>query len=145
MKLINFTFKQITFKNITKIITMILKHRNSISKNLIVYENKLDNEEIEKKWIVIVADNFHYMDQSEVWKRGEFENYNMALTVFMEIVDTFLYEYLPKCNSAEELYKYYKNFGDDPFIIPSNTENRFSAWTYAEARSRELIPNKKYI
>jgi len=93
----------------------------------------------------MVADNFHYMDQSEVWKRGEFESYDLALTVCMEMVDACLYEYLPKSNSVEELYNYYKSFGDDPYIIPSDSENEFSAWTYAEKRSFDLIQNKNII
>ena len=100
------------------------------------------SEQKRKTWTVMVADNFHYMDQSEVWKRGEFESYDLALTVCMEMVDASLYEYLPKSNSVEELYDYYKSFGDDPYIIPSDTENGFSAWTYAKTRCVELIQNK---
>jgi hypothetical protein len=48
--------------------------------------------------------------------------------------------------TASELYDAYTGFGDDPFIVCVNADDepvRFSAWEYAEERSRLLISQRK--
>ena len=83
------------------------------------------------------------MDQNEIWKAGEFESYEMALIECKGMVDEFLNENLPICKTADELFDEYVSFGDDPYIIPDDNENRFSTWTYAKSKCFELIQNKK--
>ena len=92
-----------------------------------------------KPFAVIVADNFHYMDESEHYKYGEYETYREAYAACMKIID----DSLPTTNSnglsADELYRGYVGFGEDPFIVPV-PENRmaFAAWDYAKTRCNEI-------
>jgi hypothetical protein len=48
--------------------------------------------------------------------------------------------------TAKELYRLYVAFGPDPFVMPLNPSDldvRFSAWTYAKGRSKELVSVNK--
>jgi len=36
--------------------------------------------------------------------------------------------------TPEELYGYYQDFGDDPFIVSSGSRCDVSAWSYAKSR-----------
>ena len=88
---------------------------------------------------VKVNDNFHYMDSRYCYEQGIYETAKEAITACREIVDQSLEELQPRV-SAEELYRIYVSFGDDPFIevIDGTDANaKFSAWTYARERSRE--------
>ena len=40
--------------------------------------------------------------------------------------------------TAKELYDRYITFGEDPFIIPANKEDSFSAWDYAKTQSHKV-------
>jgi hypothetical protein len=40
--------------------------------------------------------------------------------------------------SFKELWEGYMMFGEDPFIVSDDINCRFSAWTYAKQRCREL-------
>jgi hypothetical protein len=92
-----------------------------------------------KKYKVIVADNFHYMDESEHYTHGEFDQYEEALIASKKIVDDFLVkEHKPEM-TADVLYEHYASFGDDPFIVGQDeTGDRFSAWNYAKGRCAEI-------
>jgi hypothetical protein len=84
---------------------------------------------------VFVADNFHYMDESKTYKLGEFESLEPALEASKRIVDEYLSSAYQADMTAAQLYQSYVNFGEDPYIIPSEAEGgRFSAWTYARER-----------
>lgn len=88
-------------------------------------------------YVVFVDDNFHYMDESERYKLGEFETAEAAETACRRIVNEFLLQnHKPGC-SAEELYELYTMFGEDPFII-GKPECHFSAWNYAKQRAEEI-------
>ena len=92
-----------------------------------------------KKYQVIVADNFHYMDKSEHYTHGEFDQYEDALNASMKIVDEFLIKEHATEMTADVLFKRYASFGDDPFILgQDHTGERFSTWTYAKARCAEI-------
>jgi hypothetical protein len=90
---------------------------------------------------VLVDDNFHYMDESERCSSGEFETYADAVRHCQRIVDAFLQHNYRPGMAAEELYKQYTSFGDDPFIVPP-AEPRFSAWAYAKQRCQELCAKR---
>ncbi|MCA0394796.1 MAG: HD domain-containing protein [Proteobacteria bacterium] len=76
-----------------------------------------------------VYDNFHYMDEDEVYWRGPFFSGDTALAEAMAIVDGSLGAAGGGQNSLDE----YKRFGDDPMIVGSPAID-FSAWTYARHR-----------
>jgi len=54
-------------------------------------------------------------------------------------VDEFLTPNHEPGMSAEELYHAYTGFGEDPYILSDGPPVSFSAWTYAKARSEELV------
>lgn len=93
------------------------------------------------RYKIVIADNFHYMDESEYTDGGVFETYDDAVVACRELVDRSLaHEYKPEM-TADELFKTYTSFGDDPFIVPLDDApagERFSAWTYAGQRCREI-------
>jgi len=91
-----------------------------------------------KKYVVYVDDNFHYMDESERYKLGEFETCEEATAVCRRIVDEFLEQGYEKGMSFKELYKGYIGFGEDPFIVSGDKTCFFSAWDYAKERCRAL-------
>ena len=95
---------------------------------------------MEKPYIVYVNDNFHYMDESERYKLGEFDDCQSAVAACKRIVDEFL-EKADNSVSADDLFKQYTSFGEDPWIQKINSsapDCTFSAWTYAQERCREL-------
>ena len=87
---------------------------------------------------VFVDDNFHYQDESERYKQGEYETYGDAIKVCREIVDGELLHLYEKGTSAADLYFSYTSFGEDPFIRPAPDGQRFSAWEYARQRCEEI-------
>jgi len=91
-----------------------------------------------KKYEVYVDDNFHYMDESERYRHGEFETCEEATAACKKIVDDFLEKGYKEGMSFEELYGGYTGFGEDPFIVSDDKDCFFSAWSYAKKRSAEL-------
>ena len=89
---------------------------------------------------IFVDDNFHYMDESERYEFGEYETLTAALQAAKGIVDACLTSAYKPGITADDLYKGYISFGEDPFIIPTNHEETitFSAWDYAKQRCAEL-------
>ena len=99
----------------------------------------MDTASTEKPFTVIVGDNFHYMDKSEHYKYGEYETCREAYAACMKIID----DSLPATNnnglSADELYRGYVRFGEDPFIVSVPASRMaFSGWDYAKARCNEI-------
>jgi hypothetical protein len=93
-----------------------------------------------KTYTVFVDDNFHYMDESERYKLGEFADCAAATAACKQIVD----EFLISCgeNNDAELYKQYVTFGEDPWISSEDSECKFSAWNYARERAKQLAQQK---
>ena len=83
---------------------------------------------------VVIADNFHYMDESSSYTSGEFNSYELAESHCRQIVDASLTEAHEAGMTAKELFNSYTHFGEDPRILPSADERRFSAWAYAKKR-----------
>src|SRR5436190_14233906 len=92
-----------------------------------------------RPFAVVVANNFHYMDESEKYEHARFETLEAAISASKRIVDEFLTSALQPGMTADALYSQYTSFGDDPYIIGSKEPGiPFSAWTYAKARCSEL-------
>jgi hypothetical protein len=90
-----------------------------------------------KPYIVFIDDNFHYMDESERYKLGEFADCASAVAACRQIVD----EFLDTCDAnktAAEIFHQYVLFGEDPWISSTDPECKFSAWNYARERAKEL-------
>ena len=83
------------------------------------------------KYTVYVDDNFHYMDESERYKLGEFDDCAAAIAACKQIVDEFL---PPDSGMSEDLFVKYIMFGEDPFILTDDPNCNFSARDYARER-----------
>jgi hypothetical protein len=92
-----------------------------------------------KPFQVHVADNFHYMDDDEIYIWGSYATYDAALKVCKEIVLKELLSEIKPGRTPKDLYKQYTSFGDDPFIVgPVTGAPRFSARDYARALCNSL-------
>ena len=87
---------------------------------------------------VFVDDNFHYQDESERYKHGEYDTWEAAVAACKRLVDGELLHLYAPGDSALELYSSYTSFGEDPFIRPCPRGERFSAWEYARRRCDEI-------
>jgi len=89
-------------------------------------------------YAVYVDDNFHYQDEGERYKLGDFAAAGEALAAARKIVDDFLRQAFRPGMTARELYSAYQGFGEDPFIVSDDPACVFSAWDYARERCAEL-------
>ena len=89
---------------------------------------------------VFVDDNFHYMDESERYKLGDFATLEEAIAACKRMVDEFLKDEVSPDLSAAERCAQYTGFGPDPFIVtddPAVEAPAFSAWNYAKERCQD--------
>jgi hypothetical protein len=91
------------------------------------------------RYTVFVDDNFHYMDESLMYKLGVIQTWNDAVKAAKAIVDEFLIENKSKTKSSEELFMAYCQYGEDPYIDIKDAYKKFSARKYAEDMSKELF------
>ena len=94
------------------------------------------------KYTLYIDDNFHYMDDDERYKAGEFSSLEKAIAKARHIVDEFLSQAHKKGMTAEELRRQYSSFGEDPFIVGGPPESNFSAWDYAKKRCDEICSSE---
>ena len=99
-------------------------------------------DKITNSFKVFVDDNFHFMDESERFEKGEYETYEEAVEVCKKIIDQFLDVNYSEGMSAKELYDKYKAFGSDPFIVPKPEKAEFYSWGYAKKRCSVLCGKK---
>jgi hypothetical protein len=86
-----------------------------------------------KKYIVMVDDNFHYMDEDERYQAGIVDTPEEAINLCKKIVEASIqYE---AGLTADQLFSNYCMFGDDPFIIGNVP---FSGRTYAREYCERL-------
>jgi hypothetical protein len=90
----------------------------------------------ENPYAVFVDDNFHYMNEDERYKDGDYATLEEAVSKCRQIVDDFLEREHKPGMSATELYDRYCSFGEDPFI--RGPVAGFSAWEYARKRCGAL-------
>ena len=90
---------------------------------------------------VIVADNFHYQDETEEYTAGIYATAEEALSEAKRIVDVSLRECVEPGLTADGLYELYTMFGEDPYIVAvdSSPELSFSAWDYARESAGEIV------
>ncbi len=87
------------------------------------------------QYIVMVDDNFHYQDESERRKLGDFATYTEAIAACKDLVDEYLQDTYSADKTAAQRLDLYKSFGPDPFIVTDDPAvPGFSAWTYAKER-----------
>jgi hypothetical protein len=91
------------------------------------------------RYEVMVDDNFHYMDESERYKDGEFADATGAIERCRKIVDDHLESAYKVGMSASELWDSYVSFGEDPSVIGVDMPPvGFSAWDYAKERCLQI-------
>jgi len=90
-------------------------------------------------YTVRVRENSHYMDESEAYHQGTYPTRDAAEAVCRKIVDEFLAASIKPGMSAEDLFRLYTTFGEDPCVTgPDTGAPSFSAWDYARRRCREM-------
>jgi len=87
---------------------------------------------------VFVDDNYHYMDEGERYKHGEFATFEEALNACRAIVNEYLQTSYEEGMTAGQLYQVYTGFGEDPFIVGEPAPFHFSAWDYARERCSQI-------
>jgi hypothetical protein len=90
-------------------------------------------------YTVFVDDNSHYQDESERGYIGEFATAEEAIAKCKEIVRESVESCREPGMTAEEIYKNYVSFGDDPFIMGV----KFSAWDYAEQLAKHFAEEQE--
>ena len=91
---------------------------------------------------VYVDDNYHFTDEDERYKLGDFATLDEAVAACKSMVDQFLkLEAPPDAGvTAADRYAQYTGFGPDPFIVsddPDVGHPGFSAWDYANERCQQ--------
>lgn len=89
-------------------------------------------------FVVRIAENSSYLDQSGAYAYGEFSTWEEALTAARAVVDRCLAESHRPGMTAETLFMHYTTFGDDVFIVPVPAGESFSGWDYARERCAAL-------
>lgn len=93
------------------------------------------------RYEVLIDDNFHDQDESERVRHGDFATEEEAVSACETIVDECLTEWFKSGMTADDLFRTYLQFGDDPFvraIRPEGPPVKFSAREYAEKRCKEI-------
>ena len=90
------------------------------------------------RWFLKVYENFHYQDEDETYECGPYASASHAVSAARGIVDDSLRKEKPHSQSVDQLLKRYRQFGEDPVVIGSDTVE-FSAWRYAELRAPQIF------
>lgn len=98
--------------------------------------NSKRKKKASKRFTVWVDDNFHYMDESERYKQGEYDILDEAIAVCKKVVETSV-EYKPGA-TADDLYGEYIMFGEEPFIVGEVEFDAFNARKYAKEYFQKL-------
>ncbi len=92
------------------------------------------------KYSVYVDDNYHYMDESERYKKGDFATLDKAIAACKHIGRRLSDDEAAPDGTAAERYGQYTGFGPDPFIVTNDPDvgsPPFSAWNYAKERCEQ--------
>jgi hypothetical protein len=101
-----------------------------------------EKPKMENFYQVFVDDNYHYMDEDERYKLGDFSTFEEAVAACKAIVDEFLQQNYKEDMTADDLYENYTDFGEDPFIVGKPVPFRFLAWNYAKERAQQICVEK---
>lgn len=89
-------------------------------------------------YTVFVDDFFHFMEENDRYKLGDFATADEAIDAARRVVDAYLRDaFRPGLSAASLLYSY-TQFGEGPFILTDDIACRFVAWEYARERSEAL-------
>ncbi len=93
----------------------------------------------DKRWKVIVSDNFDWEDSSFT-PVAAFDTREEAIAECKSRVDGWLATENKPGMQAEQLYERYTIFGEDPWVLGGklNDPVPFRAWDYARRRCAEL-------
>jgi hypothetical protein len=89
---------------------------------------------------VRVKDNYN----GESYSAGSFASYDEAIVECKKIVDQWLDQAITQNAgmTSAQLYKGYRQYGEDPWVGTPRGAKRFSAWDYARAKCIELLGGK---
>ena len=87
---------------------------------------------------VQVDSNAHYQDARERYTLGAFVTCAAAVAACHGLLDRFLSAQWQPGMTADQLWRSYVAFGEDPFIVAADPLCRFSALTYVRPRCQEL-------
>jgi len=104
----------------------------NIKKKSVLIKNKHPETKV---YTVYIDDNFHYQNEDERYKQGEYDTKEEAINVCRKIVDDCLSNAFKPGMTEKELYESYTHFGEDPFIDGGG----FSAWNYAKERCKVVV------
>jgi len=90
------------------------------------------------RFTVFVDDNSHYQDESERYKKGDYPTAEAAVAACKQIVDDYLSAAYRDGMPASELYRSYKSFGEDPFVVSESERTLYSSWVYAKERCSKI-------
>jgi hypothetical protein len=87
-----------------------------------------------------IDSNAHYRDEEHRSGPREFDTADAAVADARRIVDECLVELHEHGMTGGELFERYKEFGDDPWLVPWDGAPTvpFSAWDYAQERCEEI-------
>lgn len=95
-------------------------------------------------YVVIVNDNFPYMEEDDGYRQGAYTDAAAAIEHCRMLVDQYLEAARKPGMSAAQLWDSYTSFGEDPFIRSVDVPPvRFSAWDYARDRCAEMCPEQE--
>jgi hypothetical protein len=91
-------------------------------------------------YIVVVDDNYHYMDEDERYVVGIYEDCESAVAQCKEMVDEHILKSFNGHETEKAIWDDYMSFGEDPWIISFGSEKcSFSAWNYAKEKIKQLL------
>ena len=99
----------------------------------------VENPNQEKSYTVLVDDNFHYMDESERYTSGKYKTEEEAILKCKSIIDEYWEGAYEEGMTADQLYRSWITFGEDPFIHGVN----FSSSDYAKFSSKQFADLKQ--
>ena len=93
-------------------------------------------------YVILVDDNYHYMDNSYRCRDGEFATAEEALARCRQIVDEYLddAEKIEGRGSATKLWESYKMFGEDPRGFPIGRDRHRSSSPSTSSGSLISLP-----
>ncbi|MGE4072175.1 MAG: hypothetical protein AB7E72_13480 [Lysobacterales bacterium] len=97
-----------------------------------------------EQWYVKVYDNFHYMDESESYRKGPYPSAEAALQAARDVVENSLLESvgsLSQARDVDELIRNYRMFGADP-VVEGEHPVEFSAWNYVDEIAPAVLAGK---
>ena len=99
----------------------------------------------QKRYLVVVEENFRYHNRPERYVKGAYQDCETAIGVCKKIIDDFLIKIHGIRRKEEELWEYYMKWGEEPWIFEEKGEEicHFSARDYARERVRILSIKEK--